>query len=256
MITNPDMLHSGILPNHHRRWRTFLSRLRYIVVDEVHTYRGAFGSHVANVMRRLLRVCEMHGSRPTFVCSSATIGNPERTCRRTVSATVSGHFPRWRAAASPRSVSGQSARRPKPGPCAVSQRNVVDQHSADPRSVAAGRANDLFLPGPAASRTTMPRGAGRASRVAQPGPTVPRRSAPQRTTAAGTGSGDGASDDDHQHQCAWSWGSISAISTCASSADIQVRLPVSGNRLGVSAAAVRKPSWSTSLVIRRSISTW
>ncbi|MBP87337.1 MAG: ATP-dependent helicase [Planctomycetaceae bacterium] len=76
MITNPDMLHSGILPNHNRRWRTFLSRLRYVVIDEVHTYRGAFGSHVANVMRRLLRVCEMHGSRPTFVCSSATIGNP------------------------------------------------------------------------------------------------------------------------------------------------------------------------------------
>ena len=76
MITNPDMLHSGILPNHNRRWRTFLSRLKYIVVDEVHTYRGAFGSHVANVMRRLVRACEMHGSRPTFVCSSATIGNP------------------------------------------------------------------------------------------------------------------------------------------------------------------------------------
>jgi len=76
MITNPDMLHSGILPNHNRRWRTFLSRLRYIVVDEVHNYRGAFGSHVANVMRRLLRVCEMHGSHPAFVCSSATIGNP------------------------------------------------------------------------------------------------------------------------------------------------------------------------------------
>ena len=77
MITNPDMLHAGILPNHNRRWRTFLSRLRYIVIDEVHTYRGAFGSHVANVMRRLLRVCEIHGSRPTFVCSSATIGNPD-----------------------------------------------------------------------------------------------------------------------------------------------------------------------------------
>lgn len=77
MITNPDMLHSGILPNHNRRWRTFLSRLKYIVVDEVHTYRGAFGSHVANVMRRLVRACEMHGSRPTFVCSSATIGNPQ-----------------------------------------------------------------------------------------------------------------------------------------------------------------------------------
>lgn len=76
IITNPDMLHSGIMPNHNRRWRTFLSRLRYIVIDEVHTYRGAFGSHVANVLRRLVRVCEMHGSRPVFVCSSATIANP------------------------------------------------------------------------------------------------------------------------------------------------------------------------------------
>ncbi len=76
MITNPDMLHSGILPNHNRRWRTFLSRLKYVVIDEVHTYRGAFGSHVANVFRRLLRACAIHGSRPIFVCSSATIGNP------------------------------------------------------------------------------------------------------------------------------------------------------------------------------------
>ncbi len=76
MITNPDMLHAGILPNHSRRWRTFLSRLRYVVIDEVHTYRGAFGSHVANVMRRLRRVCRMHGSDPTFIGCSATIGNP------------------------------------------------------------------------------------------------------------------------------------------------------------------------------------
>lgn len=76
VITNPDMLHAGVLPNHHRIWKTFLSRLRYIIVDEVHTYRGAFGSHVSNVFKRLLRVCEMHGSRPTFICSSATVGNP------------------------------------------------------------------------------------------------------------------------------------------------------------------------------------
>jgi len=75
------MLHSGILPNHNRRWKSFLSRLKYVVVDEVHTYRGAFGSHVANVMRRLLRVCETHGSRPSFVCSSATIGNPAEHVR-------------------------------------------------------------------------------------------------------------------------------------------------------------------------------
>ena len=76
VITNPDMLHAGILPNHNRIWKSFLSRLRYIVVDEVHMYRGAFGSHVSNVFRRLLRVCEIHGSRPVFVCCSATVGNP------------------------------------------------------------------------------------------------------------------------------------------------------------------------------------
>lgn len=76
IISNPDMLHSGILPNHNRKWRNFLSRLRYIIVDEVHTYRGVFGSHVSNVFRRLLRICETHGSRPCFIASSATIGNP------------------------------------------------------------------------------------------------------------------------------------------------------------------------------------
>ncbi len=76
VITNPDMLHAGILPNHHRGWSDFLGRLKYIVVDEVHAYRGAFGSHVSNVFRRLLRVCAMHGSQPQFVCCSATVGNP------------------------------------------------------------------------------------------------------------------------------------------------------------------------------------
>ncbi len=76
VITNPDMLHAGILPNHHRGWKSFLSRLKYIVVDEVHTYRGAFGSHVSNVFRRLQRVCEMHGSHPVFIGCSATVGNP------------------------------------------------------------------------------------------------------------------------------------------------------------------------------------
>ncbi|MCP4131760.1 MAG: DEAD/DEAH box helicase [bacterium] len=76
IITNPDMLHFGILPNHAKNWRLFLSRLRYIVIDEVHVYRGAFGSHVSNVFSRLLRVCAVHGSSPVFVCSSATVGNP------------------------------------------------------------------------------------------------------------------------------------------------------------------------------------
>lgn len=76
IITNPDMLHGGILPNHNRRWKSFLSRLRYIIIDEVHTYRGAFGSHVSNVFRRLDRICKIHGSQPVYICSSATIGNP------------------------------------------------------------------------------------------------------------------------------------------------------------------------------------
>ena len=77
VLSNPDMLHSGILPNHTRFWKNFLSRLRFVVIDEVHLYRGAFGSHVANVFRRLLRVCEIHGSRPCFICSSATVSNPQ-----------------------------------------------------------------------------------------------------------------------------------------------------------------------------------
>ncbi len=98
VITNPDMLHAGILPNHHRGWKTFLARLRYIIVDEVHTYRGAFGSHVANVFRRLLRVCEMHGSRPIFIGSSATVGNPgeqaEALFRRPVTVITGDGSPR------------------------------------------------------------------------------------------------------------------------------------------------------------------
>ena len=75
ILTNPDMLHQGILP-HHARWNKFFTHLRYVVIDEVHAYRGVFGSHVANVLRRLQRVCDHYGSTPQFVCCSATIGNP------------------------------------------------------------------------------------------------------------------------------------------------------------------------------------
>ncbi|HQK95093.1 MAG TPA: DEAD/DEAH box helicase, partial [Armatimonadota bacterium] len=75
ILTNPDMLHQAILP-HHSRWAKFFSHLRYVVVDEVHAYRGVFGSHLANVMRRLERVCRHHGCDPQFVCCSATIANP------------------------------------------------------------------------------------------------------------------------------------------------------------------------------------
>jgi len=77
VLTNPEMLHSGVLP-HHDRWATFLGRLRFVVVDELHAFRGIFGSHVAHLLRRLRRLCNHYGSDPTFVCCSATIGEPGR----------------------------------------------------------------------------------------------------------------------------------------------------------------------------------
>ncbi|EDM74180.1 DEAD/DEAH box helicase-like protein [Plesiocystis pacifica SIR-1] len=75
IATNPDMLHRGLLP-HHDRWAPVLAGLRYVVIDELHTYRGVFGSHVANVLRRLWRACSFHGSRPQIIACSATIANP------------------------------------------------------------------------------------------------------------------------------------------------------------------------------------
>jgi DEAD/DEAH box helicase domain-containing protein len=76
IITNPDMLHTGVLPNH-PRWIKFFSNLKYVVIDEAHAYRGVFGSHVANVIRRLRRVASFYGSRPVFILCSATIANPK-----------------------------------------------------------------------------------------------------------------------------------------------------------------------------------
>jgi len=76
VVTNPDMLHQAILP-HHTKWAQFFENLRYVVIDEVHTYRGVFGSHVANVIRRLKRVCAFYGVTPQFILCSATIGNPQ-----------------------------------------------------------------------------------------------------------------------------------------------------------------------------------
>ena len=80
VISNPDMLHSGILPNH-PKWIRFFSKLRYVVIDEMHAYRGVFGSHVADLLRRLLRVAAFYGSRPHFIFCSATIGNPAELAR-------------------------------------------------------------------------------------------------------------------------------------------------------------------------------
>lgn len=75
VVTNPDMLHQGILP-HHTKWAQLFENLRYVVIDEIHSYRGVFGSHLANLLRRLQRVCAFYGARPQYILCSATIGNP------------------------------------------------------------------------------------------------------------------------------------------------------------------------------------
>lgn len=83
ILTNPDMLHFGILPNH-RSWSRLLRHLEYVVIDEAHSYRGIFGSHVALVLRRLQRLCLIYGSSPSFICCSATINNPDKHAERLV----------------------------------------------------------------------------------------------------------------------------------------------------------------------------
>jgi len=75
VLSNPDMLHAGILP-HHPRWAKLFENLRFVIIDELHAYRGVFGSHLSNILRRLQRVCRHYGSNPVFICSSATIANP------------------------------------------------------------------------------------------------------------------------------------------------------------------------------------
>jgi DEAD/DEAH box helicase domain-containing protein len=81
VLSNPDMVHSGILP-HHPRWAKLFENLRYVIIDELHAYRGVFGSHLGNVLRRLRRICRHYGSNPVFLCSSATIANPRELAER------------------------------------------------------------------------------------------------------------------------------------------------------------------------------
>jgi DEAD/DEAH box helicase domain-containing protein len=87
VLTNPDMLHSGILP-HHTKWVNLFQNLRYVVVDELHAYRGVFGSHLANVLRRLKRICRHYGSTPQFIMASATIANPRELAERLTGESV------------------------------------------------------------------------------------------------------------------------------------------------------------------------
>lgn len=81
VVTNPDMLHTGILP-HHTKWMKLFSNLKFVVIDEVHTYRGVFGSHTANVLRRLERICRFYGSDPIYICCSATVANPRELAEK------------------------------------------------------------------------------------------------------------------------------------------------------------------------------
>jgi DEAD/DEAH box helicase domain-containing protein len=87
VVSNPDMLHQGILP-HHTKWAQFFENLEYVVIDEIHTYRGVFGSHLANVLRRLKRVCAFYGATPKFILCSATIGNPKEHAEAVIEAPV------------------------------------------------------------------------------------------------------------------------------------------------------------------------
>ena len=87
VLSNPDMLHTGILP-HHTNWLDFFANLKFIIIDEAHTYRGVFGSHVANVIRRLKRVANFYGSKPIFILASATIGNPKELAEKLIEEPV------------------------------------------------------------------------------------------------------------------------------------------------------------------------
>src|SRR5713101_1309010 len=87
VLTNPDMLHSGMLP-HHTKWAVLFQNLRYVVIDELHAYRGVFGSHLANLVRRLRRLCRHYGSAPQFIIASATIGNPRELAERIIGESV------------------------------------------------------------------------------------------------------------------------------------------------------------------------
>jgi DEAD/DEAH box helicase domain-containing protein len=87
VLSNPDMLHTGVLP-HHTNWSDFFTNLRFVVIDETHTYRGVFGSHVANVIRRLKRVANFYGANPQFILASATIGNPKELAERLIEESV------------------------------------------------------------------------------------------------------------------------------------------------------------------------
>jgi DEAD/DEAH box helicase domain-containing protein len=113
LLSNPDMVHIGILPQHFR-WKAFFRRLRFVVIDEMHVYRGVFGSNVAGVIRRLRRLCRVHGADPQFICTSATVANPEEFAGRLLGLPVTiidddgaPSGPRWFALWNPPPLAGE-----------------------------------------------------------------------------------------------------------------------------------------------------
>src|SRR5437763_458649 len=125
ILTNPDMLHVGVLP-HHDRWGDVLSNLRYVIVDEAHVYRGVFGSHVANVLRRLRRLAAIYGAEPQFLLASATIANPGELVDRLLDAVVSVGFPG--TVSSLRQQWGRAGRRGHGLAALVASEDALDQY--------------------------------------------------------------------------------------------------------------------------------
>ena len=140
VLSNPDMLHAGVLP-HHPRWARLFENLRYIVIDELHAYRGVFGSHLANVLRRLQRICRHYGSNPTFICTSATIANPKALAEQLTEQPFEHGGREWRAARREVLRAAEPAGR-QPG---------ARHPPFVPRGSAAGRAR-VHAPEPAADR--------------------------------------------------------------------------------------------------------
>ena len=193
VLSNPDMVHSGILP-HHPRWAKLFENLRYVIIDELHAYRGVFGSHLCNVLRRLRRICRHYGSNPVFLCSSATIANPrelaERLTERPFEADREERRPARREVLRVRqSAGGQSPARDPPF---VPQRDAANRLGVPQAEPAA----DRLCPEPAVDRDPHDLPERRFRRDPRPGGADPRlsrripaESAPGDRKGAARGSG-------------------------------------------------------------------
>ena len=237
VVTNPDMLHKGILP-HHTKWVKLFENLRYVVVDELHSHRGVYGSHVANIFRRLPRLCEFYGSRPQFLCSSATIGNPRELAEALTGRRDDAGRRERRAArrallrhlqpAGGEPAAGHPALRPRlrarrrallPGQGAADDRlRALAPLHRDPRHLPEGGAGDA--PGLRGRHPRLPR--------RLPAPEAARdRARPARRARCWASC----------PPTRWSWGSTSAASTSRCCSATRAAWPPPGSRRAARAAA-------------------